>query len=266
MTSRLSLLSAVAIISVLVVAISGCSTSSTSPSSAADPGEVFGYVLNALTAGPIEGATVTVDGEATVTDSLGYYIVEDVDPGNVTVEASVTDFVTVSTGVEIEEGESVRQDCVLIPSTTGGEYRIVLTWGENPSDLDSHLWVPVGDGSDYHVYYSYRGSVTSSPYAELDVDDVNGYGPETMTVLPEYSGQYTYAVYHYAGTGTFLSSEATLRIYQGNVLRHTLTVPDQTCEDRWWWNVCTFDAESGEFTIVNTLQTAAPVLTGRMVK
>lgn len=266
MASRLSLLSVVIVVSLLVVAILGCSTSSTSPSPPADPGEVFGYVLNAVTAAPIQGATVTVNGEATVTDSLGYYIVEDVDPGNVTVEASVTYFVTVSTVVEVGEGESIRQDCVLIPSTLGDEYRIVLTWGEEPRDLDSHLWVPLSGDIYAHVYFGYRGSVTSEPYAELDVDKVSGYGPETMTVLPEHSGLYTYAIYHYAGEGTLLSSDAILRIYQGNVLRHVLTVPDQTCGDHWWWNVCTFDAQSGDFTIVNTLEAYAPILTRPMTK
>ena len=262
MANRLGLLSAVAVVSALVVAISGCSTNPLS----ADPGEVFGYVLNALTADPIEGASVTVDGEVTVSDSLGYYIDEEVDTGVVTVEASADGFVTVSPVVDVDEAESVRQDCVLLPDTTGDEYRIVLTWGANPDDLDSHLWVPTGGGAYTHVYFGNAGSVTSEPYAKLEIDGLAGYGPEAMTVFPEHAGLYTYAVYHFFGTGTLQSSQAVVRIYEGNDLLHTLTVPGHACEANWWWNVFTFDAQSGDFTIVNTFQANAPAPTAPMAK
>lgn len=258
MTRRIGLFSVVAVISALVIVISGCATSSTSPSPAADPGEVFGYVLNALTGLPIEGAAVTVDGVGTLTSETGYYIVQNVDPGTVNVVAAISAFVTVSTTVQVDEGGSTRQDCVLIPTTEGDEYRIVLTWGSDPADLDSHVWVPIDEGITAHVYFGYRGSSTSEPYAELDVDDVTGYGPETITVFPEHAGTYTYSVYHFSGTGTLQSSDAVVRIYQGNNLRYTLTAPDEPCSANWWWNVCTFNAQAGTFTISNTLGAYSP--------
>lgn len=266
MVSRLGLLCLVAVVSAVALVISGCSSSGTGPSAAAEPGDVFGYVMNAMSASPIEGATVVVEGESTVTDTLGYYIVEDVGPGSVTVEASITDFVTVSSVVDVGDGESVRQDCALIPTTTGDEYRIVLSWGEDPSDLDSHLWVPLGGTTYAHVYYGYRGSAVDEPYAELDVDDVTGYGPETVTVFPRHEGEYVYSVYHYSGLGTLRSSNAVVRIYQGNTLRYTLDVADETCGDNWWWNVCTFDAQSGDFTIVDALDSDPPIVTSREAK
>jgi len=236
--------------------LSGCAT--TSSPSGAKLGEVFGYVVNAMTGYAVEGAAVSVNGEATTSDTLGYYIVDQVDPGTVTVVASATGFVDLTTSVELPDDGSVRRDCVLITSTTGDEYRFVLAWGENPSDLDSHLWVPTGGGNYYHVYYNNEGSVTEVPFAELDTDDTTGYGPETVTVYPEYSDTYIYGVYHYSGDGTLRSSEAILRIYKGNNLIYTLTVPDEHCEDRWWWNVCTFNADSGVFNIVDTLQEDSP--------
>lgn len=241
--------------------LSGCSTTS-SPSNV-DPGEVHGYVVNAMTGDPIEDANVNVDGAATTSDSLGYYIVHDVDPGAVVVVASATGFVDLTTAVEVPDGGSVRRDCVLITSTTGNEYRFVLAWGADPSDLDSHLWVPTGGGNYYHVYYNDEGSITEAPFAELDTDDTSGYGPETVTVFPEYSDLYVYGVYHYSGDGTLRTSEAILRIYQGNDLEHTLLVPDEDCEYGWWWNVCSFNAVSGQFTIVNTLQEDPPFPTVR---
>lgn len=264
MSFRPGRLFVVAVVMLLAfVWLSGCATTS-SPSDA-ERGEVSGYVVDAMTGYPIETAAVSVNGEATSTDSLGYYIVDMVDPGTASVVASQIGYVTLTTAVEVSEGESVRRDCALIPSTTGNEYRIVLSWGADPRDLDSHLWVPIGGGNYTHVYYSNEGSVTEEPFAELDTDDTSGYGPETMTVYPEHSGLYTYAVYHYAGDGTLATSEAILRIYQGNDLLHTLPVPNQPCEYEWWY-VCDFNAETSEFTMINTLQESDPLPTLRVGK
>ncbi len=244
--------------------LSGCATT-TSPSGL-KRGEVFGYIVDAMTGIHIEGAAVSVNGESTTSDTLGHYIVDMVNPGVVSVVASQAGYVTLTTAVEVPEGESVRRDCALITSTTGDEYRIVLSWDADPEDLDSHLWVPIGGGNYYHVYYSDEGSVTEEPFAELDNDETDGYGPETITAYPEYSGIYTYAVYDYYGDGTLATSGAILRIYQGNALLHTLLVPNQQCESGWWWYVCDFNAETGQFTIVNTLQESDPLPTLRVEK
>ena len=67
--------------------------------------------------------------------------------------------------------------------------RIVLNWGERPYDLDSHIVFPGN-----HVYFSEM----SGTDAQLDVDDVNGYGPETITLSPKREGwRYVYAVHDY---------------------------------------------------------------------
>ena len=61
---------------------------------------------------------------------------------------------------------------------TAGQFRFILTWGEEPRDLDSHLWIPTGVGIYTHVYFSNRGTLLgASPYAELDVDDTYSFGP-----------------------------------------------------------------------------------------
>ncbi|MBA4382487.1 MAG: hypothetical protein C0406_07975, partial [Sideroxydans sp.] len=54
--------------------------------------------------------------------------------------------------------------------------RIVLNWGELPSDLDSHLIFPSN-----HIYFNSKTGSTSSD-AKLDVDDTTSYGPETITI------------------------------------------------------------------------------------
>ena len=48
--------------------------------------------------------------------------------------------------------------------------------------------------------------------AELDVDDTNGYGPETIT-LNDLNGVYTYSVVDYRTTGTLQQYGATVKVY-----------------------------------------------------
>ena len=63
--------------------------------------------------------------------------------------------------------------------------RIVLTWGEYPWDLDSHLYGKdkLTDSDVFHTCYwaknYYQGSTA---IAKLDVDDTTSYGPETTTI------------------------------------------------------------------------------------
>lgn len=76
--------------------------------------------------------------------------------------------------------------------------QMVLTWGQRPSDLDSHLTGPGATGR-FHVYYGARGSATSAPYCELDTDDTSSFGPEVTTIHRAASGVYRYAVHNFSG-------------------------------------------------------------------
>ena len=59
--------------------------------------------------------------------------------------------------------------------------RIVLNWGKNPLDLDSHL-----SYKNQHIYWDNKQGLA----ANLDVDDVDSYGPETVTIDKKLDGQY----------------------------------------------------------------------------
>ncbi|RJP49241.1 MAG: hypothetical protein C4583_12945 [Anaerolineaceae bacterium] len=137
--------------------------------------------------------------------------------------------------------------------TTTAPLYFVLTWGSSPSDLDSHLWLP--PATPYHVYFARRGSQTAFPFASLDRDDVNGYGPETIGILSYYAGTYKYAVYQYSSSGTLSASGAQVRVYRYGALIQTYNVPSGT--GRWWY-VLDVNGSSGAITPRNYLTSTQP--------
>lgn len=100
--------------------------------------------------------------------------------------------------------------------------RVVLTWGKNPADLDSHLMFPGG-----HIYFLNK----EGEDANLDVDDTNSYGPETVTITKKHFGDtYTYAVQDYTNKGNpsragLSTSNAKVFVYVGSSLVRSYSVP-----------------------------------------
>lgn len=83
----------------------------------------------------------------------------------------------------------------LVLADTGNSVTIRLTWGQTPSDVDSHLYTPSGS----HVFYGNQGSLTAAPFANLDVDDVTSFGPEIVTINRLMVGTYTYGLHNFTG-------------------------------------------------------------------
>lgn len=143
------------------------------------------------------------------------------------------------------------------------KYRFTLTWGEHPRDLDIHLWTPPINGYSYHVYFANRGAINSPPYANLDVDDIDSYGPENMTIYRLFNGTYTIAVHHYCYWGddslNIALSNARVSIYDstGSVVT-TLEVPNDSAGKCWWWHIATLDGSTGQLNIINSLSPDPP--------
>lgn len=109
--------------------------------------------------------------------------------------------------------------------------RIVLNWGAQPSDLDSHLVHP-----STHVYFSQK----QGDLANLDVDDTTSYGPETITLEKKKPGvKYLYAVHNFSEGGTKGSltlsnnSQAKVFVYVGSSLVRTFTPPKGKAGNVW---------------------------------
>lgn len=91
---------------------------------------------------------------------------------------------------------------------------IKLTWDEDQTDVDSHLIAPGGDffSCETDCFYSNPSPEWGLPDTWLDdpfldVDDVDGYGPEHINISEPIIGTYTYVVHYY--DDTYLGSGAT---------------------------------------------------------
>jgi len=202
----------------------------------------------------------TVINSTTTTDSGAYEII--LSAGNYTVEASKEGYTTryfniVSIGTQVKD----NQNSSISPIISEDEIRIVLDWGATPSDLDSHLWTPNIEGSAYHVYYSSRGSVSSAPYAQLDTDDTNGYGPETITLTSQFPGTYYYSVFNYSGSPDIKISSAKVEVYNSTGLVKEYIIP-LSGEGRYW-NVFSINGADGEITSIDEISSSAPTISSR---
>ena len=214
---------------------------------------ISGKVVDSQTGNGITGVTVTVSGATsgqTTTSSTGDFSFLDVPAGSYTITATKSGYIEVSQEVTVQAGESVTVTLSLT-SIGGGEYRIVLTWGETPKDLDSHLWVPDGSGC-YNVYWDDKGSQNSPPYTQLDIDKTDSFGPETITIYQSQPGTYEYWVHRYSDTPDLTTSNAVVKVYDDQDLLRTFTVPTSPTGKNGW-HVFDLNAISGSITVVNNL-------------
>ncbi len=124
--------------------------------------------------------------------------------------------------------------------------RVVLTWGQSPSDLDSHMIFPGNN-----IYFNSKTGTD----AELDVDDTDSYGPETITLQKKHYGEsYVYAVHDFSnrtdtGSSALSESQAKVFVYMGQSLVRTYYVPTNRTGNLWTVFRMT---GSGDFQDINT--------------
>ncbi len=213
-------------------------------------GSASGYIYNALNGNPVAGVTLsfrpginsttgTISG-STTSLSNGSYSITSLETGNYTVEASKTGYITTYFSVIIIGGQNTGgQNGVITPDLDDTEVRIVLTWGQTPRDLDSHITGPNLAGGRFHVYYGNRNYYYDNMlYCNLDVDDVTSYGPETVTIYHQSEGMYRYSVHDYTNrhsTDSYIlsNSGAIVRVYFGAELQQTFYVPTNRIGTLW---------------------------------
>ena len=228
-----------------------------------DLGSANGVITDSVTETPVSGVTVRFRKNwnnrtggvvaSTTTNNSGYYEINDLKVGLYTVEYYKSGYISGYANIFVLLGST--HNAVISPVTSSGVYRVVLTWGIDPSDLDSHVYGTLSDGNPFHVYYNHKSQYDcENEICNLDVDDVTGFGPETVTLTPNVAEPYYYYVYRYSGAGSIATSGAQVKLYSGDTLVRTFNAPtDQGTAD--YWNI--FAIVDGELVVSNTITSYA---------
>jgi len=206
---------------------------------------VKGNIINVMNGLAMSGVTVQVwRGRRLVRNvqvsRSGSYFTR-LDPGQYKITCSMRGFMTFRRTITVFSARTLTSRLFMSPTMATGQIRLVLTWNKRISDLDFHLSTPTG----CNVGWRNKNCNQAGNKASLDVDDVNGEGPETITIEKLHAGTYKLWVHRYSD-GNMLRSAATVRvIFPSGAMRvyrvgtdGQMTAPDT-------WTVLTIDGASG---------------------
>lgn len=234
-----------------------------------EKGAIGGKITNAIDGSAVSNATIRFrnnHGNKTgnyikengsilqlATDSSGKYSYDSLETGYYTMEVSKEGFITSYFDVFAAPSNNIcqNQNYSISPVLPEGQYRIVLTWGKDPRDLDSHITGVTTNGSSFHVYYNNKNAWDGDVHvANLDVDDTSSYGPETITLIPTTANTYRYYVYRYAGSGAISTSDAHIEVYKGNVRVGVYDAPTNQGTGDYW---TVFEITNGTIKTINRI-------------
>jgi uncharacterized delta-60 repeat protein len=223
-----------------------------------------GTARNAVNGQGLAGVLVSAGGGSAVTDAQGGFVITNVPVGSVTVGGSLTGFIPFSGSFTLTNQATNGIEFAMSPIISGPEtVRLVLTWGAEPRDLDAHLDTPEIAGTNFHVFFGAPGSLADLPFAQLDVDDVDGFGPETITITNTFPGTYSYYVHRFSGAGNLAGSGARVQVFTEAGLVATVTVPTNGVGD--YWHVAQIDGDSRAISVINSIVTAPPAVATNLV-
>jgi len=184
---------------------------------------------DALTGKSIPDALVQIKGIgkfSTDTHGYVYFQIPEVD-GYYSVTFQKKGYITSTFDIETVVGSIFFNRFSVSPKMPIEYIRIVVDWGETPSDLDAHLVKK----NNYHISYRNK-KVSDDREANLDRDDTNSFGPETITINKvDENAEYSYFIHDYTnrnkGRSTKLSdSKACVKVYgEGDKLLKKYEIP-----------------------------------------
>ncbi len=222
---------------------------------------ISGYIIDAVNGDLLAGVQARlyleengIPGDAVASvesNEEGIFLFPDLAADSYIITVSHAGYIDNQRPVSLSAGaELTNQDIVLSPVLDEGDFRIVLTWTEKPADLEAHLTEPNANGCRYHCYYFNK----TTPTASLDLDDRNGYGPETITITDMVSGTYRFYVHdftnRYYNTRWLYNSGAKVTVYSGSREPLVFSVPNAYGNV---WHVFDVDGETGEIIPVHKI-------------
>ena len=192
----------------------------------------------------------------TKSDSKGKFKIN-LEKGKYTAEVSKTGYV--KSYFNIDATKSGKETVSISPKMNASDYRAVLTWGATPKDLDAMLVGPLKSSGDEFICYFNNKKVNDGgmTVAELDIDDRDSYGPETVTLHFAVAASGTYDLYvrdfsntNGGGATTWAlgDSEARVTLYKGSTQIASYNVPS---ENGVLWHV--FSIKNGKIVSKNEI-------------
>lgn len=213
--------------------------------------------INAPDTATVVATTVTTRDGASAGDDN--YQFTDIPPGTYTVAVEGGgEYINASINTVVLGGRALGdRDLGLSPTLEPDQFRAVLTWGETPADLDSHIVGPMPPDSaeaGFHVYYAKSADPDGGAVCFLDVDDTTSFGPETVTVRTMTEGTYRYAVHDYTNRGESASSAmsasgARVQLFYDIDQSQVFDIP--TGQVGTVWEVFVLDGEEGAVVPIN---------------
>ncbi len=224
---------------------------------------ISGSVIDAVTGAYLADATVslhTAENSApgtlvdqAVSDDNGNYLFSELAAGEYILTAELPGYLPAQRQAMLVSGEPLtHQNLALSPQLNADEMRIVLTWGEQPADLEAHLTAPNPDGCRDHLYY-WNKTIAD---AHLDRDDRDGYGPETITLTPQTTGTYRFYVHNFSNrfnlpSHALAQSEARVTVYFGSDQDSMVFTPPAKAGTVW--HVFDMESDTGAISPVGTM-------------
>jgi len=207
--------------------------------------------FNALTGDPIPNASVKIESVGEFeTDAEGKVRFPVTDDGVLLVHFECAKFITSDFKVEVIAGTLFFNRFSVSPMLDLKHLRIVLDWEKEPADLDAHF----AKKGDYHI--SFRNTrVLSDGKGELDRDDMDGYGPETITIRDvDDLAEYEFFVHDFtnrgnSGSSALSRSKATVKVYGEGRLLYVFQVPASQRGTTW----SVFKLIQGQFIETNQI-------------
>ncbi|MFP4664072.1 MAG: YfaP family protein [Bacteroidales bacterium] len=205
--------------------------------------------FDAVSGEPVENAQILFEDDELFTDYEGkvrFDIIEE--DGNYPVKFSMEGYIPATYEFEVRAGTIFRNRFSVSPVLDIGSMRVVLDWDRRPRDLDVHFM----NRGKYHISY-HNTRVLQDGSGQLDRDDRNGFGPETITIKDVNENDvYACFVHDYSNRSRDNSprmskSGATLRVYQEDELIETIRIKETQRGNLWK----VFTYSKGRLNILN---------------
>jgi hypothetical protein len=220
-----------------------------------DFGDMFGRITDADTGLPVFTATVTVlstgqSGNTSAPGDDGQYFIGHVPSGPQTLTAVALHYIPSTRNVIVPVGLEGVADFVLsqVPHV-----EVVLTWGDEPADMDLHLSGPDGSNGRFHVWPKNRSPTDFALMVQVD-DDI--FGPEKISVTISTAagevfveGSYHVWVHDFGhahfGFANLADSEGAVVVHGKARVEGSFVVDTASGDpENDIWLVCTFDLDS----------------------